>query len=603
MRGLILWLLVAVCAWAQNPRAVLISHVDAFDGTHILRDVNVIVSGGKISAVGKSVAPSQGAETVEGKGRTLLPGLIDSHTHTFGLESLREASVFGVTTELDMFTMIGPMMKLRKEMTEGKYPEAARFQTAGTLVTAPHGHGTEYGLSIPTITSPEEAQNFVDARIAEGSDYIKIIYDNGHTYGANIPTISKETLAAVIEAAHKRHKMAVVHIGSYEGARDAIAAGADGLMHLFVDRAPDSDFGQFVAAHRAFVVPTLSVLASICGRHPGEQLLSDPRLAPYIPMTVRGNFKASFPVRPNAHEDYDAATKTVLLLKAANVPILAGTDAPNPGTAHGVSLHGELKLLVDAGLTPEEALSAATSIPAARFSMPDRGRIAEGERADLVLVQGDPTKDILATRDIVDVWEGGVQVDRPAWKINIQNALDAEAKAKSAPAPQGAESGLISDFESGKMDAKFGAGWTQSTDSIAGGKSKVELSVVSDGANGSAHALKITGEIVKAFAYPWAGAMFTPGAAPMEPANLSHYSQITFWAKGEGQPARILVMAKSLGYMPAYQDFNPGPQWKQFTFAFASFNGIAGSDITAIIFSGGPDAGPFSFEIDDVRLQ
>ena len=79
----------------------------------------------------------------------------------------------------------------------------------------------------------------------------------------------------------------------------------------------------------------------------------------------------------------------------------AGTDAPNSGTAHGASLHGELQLLVEAGLTPTEALAAATSAPAAAFHLTDRGRIAPGLRADLVLVEGDPTADILQTRAIV----------------------------------------------------------------------------------------------------------------------------------------------------------------------------------------------------------
>ncbi len=596
-------MLLAASLFAQTPQSLFISKVDVFDGTKMLRGVNVAVENGKIAAVGKSISSPPGAEVIDGHGRTLLPGLIDSHTHIFGIDSLREAAIFGVTTELDMFTAIQQAMTIRKDMEAGKYPQAARFKTAGTLATAPHGHGTEYGLPIPTISGPGEAQSFVDARIAEGSDYIKIIYDNGHTYGANIPTISKETLAALVEAAHKRHKMAVVHIGSYQGARDAIAAGADGLMHLFVDQPPDPDFGQFVAAHHAFVVPTLSVLASICGRHPGAELLADPRLAPYIVAADRANLDASFPSHPNAHENYDAAVKALQLLKAAHVPILAGTDAPNPGTAHGVSLHGELKLLVNAGLTPLEALVAATSLPAARFSMPDRGHIAPGQRADLLLVEGDPTKDILHTRDIVDVWEGGVPVDRAAWKTNVQKALEAEAQAKNQPPPRGAESGLISDFEDGKMDAKFGAGWTPSTDSIAGGKSTTDVSIADGGANGSAHSLKISGDIVKAFAYPWAGAMFMPGAGPMQPANLAHFDKISFWAKGDGKPARIMVMAKSLGYMPAYKSFTPGPDWKEFTFPFSSFNGIGGSDTMAIIFSGGPQPGPFSFEIDDVRLQ
>ena len=92
-------------------------------------------------------------------------------------------------------------------------------------------------------------------------------------------------------------------------------------------------------------------------------------------------------------------------LKAANVLILAVTDAPNPGTMHGASIHRELELLVQAGLTPLEALASATSVPAAIFGLADRGRIAPALRADLLLVQGDPTADIQATTiAMVHLW-------------------------------------------------------------------------------------------------------------------------------------------------------------------------------------------------------
>ena len=96
----------------------------------------------------------------------------------------------------------------------------------------------------------------------------------------------------------------------------------------------------------------------------------------------------------------------------AKVPILAGTDAPVPGTTYGASLHGELALLVRSGLSPVQALAAATSVPAQVFGLKDRGRIRSGMRADLVLVEGDPTRDIRATRKIVAVWKRGIRVHR-----------------------------------------------------------------------------------------------------------------------------------------------------------------------------------------------
>ena len=108
----------------------------------------------------------------------------------------------------------------------------------------------------------------------------------------------------------------------------------------------------------------------------------------------------------------DAPPQAVRQLAAAGVPLLAGTDAPAPGLTYGASLHRELEHLVNAGLTPAAALAAATSASAKAFRLSDRGRVTPGMRADLLLVDGDPTKQIRDTRNIVAVWKRGVRVAR-----------------------------------------------------------------------------------------------------------------------------------------------------------------------------------------------
>jgi imidazolonepropionase-like amidohydrolase len=108
----------------------------------------------------------------------------------------------------------------------------------------------------------------------------------------------------------------------------------------------------------------------------------------------------------------DAAPQAIRQLFAAGVPLLAGTDSPAPGTTYGASLHRELEHLVSAGLTPAAALAAATSAAARAFRMSDRGRVKTGMRADLLLVDGDPSKEIRATRNIVAIWKRGVRVQR-----------------------------------------------------------------------------------------------------------------------------------------------------------------------------------------------
>ena len=99
-------------------------------------------------------------------------------------------------------------------------------------------------------------------------------------------------------------------------------------------------------------------------------------------------------------------------LVRAKAVVLAGTDSPAPGTAYGVALHGELELLVKDGMSPVQALASATSVPAKVFHLNDRGVIKPGTRADLLLVEGDPTKNILDTRKIVAVWKRGVQLGK-----------------------------------------------------------------------------------------------------------------------------------------------------------------------------------------------
>lgn len=585
-------------AHAQAAPATLFRGVRVFDGERMLGVRDVLVQGGRVSRVGTGIAAPAGAAVVDGRGKTLLPGLIDAHTHTWG-EATRQALVFGVTTELDMFSSPVVGDSARAAQAAGRANDRADLFSAGVLVTAPHGHGTEYGMTIPTITSPDSAQAFVDARIAEGSDYIKLVYDDGHTYGMSIPTLRVETMRAVIAAAHRRGKLAVVHIGDLAGARAAIDAGADGLAHLFVDRDPDPAFGRFAAQHHAFVVPTLTVLMSITGTGGGAPLADDARLQPYLSPTDAATLRQGFPRTPGAPAvSYAAAQASVRQLLAAGVPVLAGTDAGNPGTAHGAALHRELELLVQAGMTPAQALAAATSAPARAFHLAGRGRIAQGMRADLLLVDGDPAADITATRAIAGVWKGGVPLDRARYAASI-----AAARAQAAQAPARLPAGLVSGFDDGAPAVAYGAGWMVTDDARAGGHSTGEMKVTDGGAAGTAKSLAITGTISDAVPYAWAGAMLSPGAQPMAPADLSAAHAIHFWARGDGGTYRVLVFAQAKGFTPLQQTFTAGPEWAEHTLPFSAFGGIDGHDVMAVIFAGGPRPGAFSFQVDEVGFR
>jgi imidazolonepropionase-like amidohydrolase len=599
------YLIMSSICFVQNAPAsdsdFVVRNVRIFDGKVVLPNGDVWVEAGKIKALGKRLKAHDGIKEFDGTGKTLLPGFIDSHTHAWG-DALKKALIFGVTTELDMLTQINFAQQVKREQAAGKSLDVADLRSAGTPATVPSGHGTQYGFPIPTLSTPDDAPAWVRARILEGSDYIKVIYDDASAYGLHRPTLNKETMQAVIDAAHAQEKLAVAHIGGQQEAREAIEAGVDGLVHLFTDGPPTSDFAAFIAQHKAFVVPTLTVLEGVGGSPSGESLTIDARLTPFLSPADIANLKKTLPKFPaKLSEKY--AEQTVRDLVAAHVPVLAGTDAPNPGTLHGASIHRELELLVRSGMTPIEALAAATSVPAAVFHLEDRGAIVVGKRADLVLVKGDPTKDITVTRAIVAVWKLGVQADRDGYAAQIKQETLAYERAKQTAPPIGSEPGLISDFDDGKPSAKFGAGWSVSTDSIAGGKSTSEMKLIDGASCRGKHSLNVSGDIASGLPFAWGGVMFSPGAQTFAPANLSSKKELSFWAKGDGQSYRVLIFTESGGRIPAQQMFVASKDWKQHTFAVSDFNGTDGQDLTAILFVGGPVAGKFDFQIDDLWLK
>ncbi len=567
-----------------------ITNVRLFDGMKVTPHATVVIDGTRIAAAGAKVAVPAGATVVDGSGKTLLPGLIDSHTHVFP-GTLERALRFGVTTEMDMFTSLRTLGPLRAEQAKGPVTSRADIYSAGILATVAGGHGSEY-FPIPTFKSGDDPQAFIDARIAEGSDYIKLIVETGEAYGMKrLPTLSKSDLTLLIAAAHKRGKLAVVHISTLSAARDAVDAGADALVHIFADKPPDAAFGAFVAAHHAFVVPTLTVNESTTGVASGASLITDAHLAPYLNSDEKDNLKASFPFRMGAGAKMENAFEAVRQLKRAGVPILAGTDAPNPGTSHGASMHRELELLVKAGLTPAEALASATSVPAKQFKLDDRGRIAPGMRADLLLVDGDPTADILATRNIVTIWKNGAVLDRKP---------ESKTAAPAAAVVPAIGDGMISNFDSGETKPAFGLGWEISTDAIMGGTSTASMDVVDGGANGTPKAMHVHADTKPGSMYPWAGAMVMLGATAMQPMDVSSKGGLSFFAKGDTD-LRVMLFAASAGRIPRLTTVHAGAGWTEITLPWSAFN-VDGKDVQAFLICG-PEKGSVDFVVDEVRLK
>ncbi|QSB16955.1 amidohydrolase family protein [Natronosporangium hydrolyticum] len=396
----------------RRPEAdFLLRNVNVFDGERRLDAYSVRVEAGLITAVDRDVTAPAGVPRIDGGGGTLLPGLIDAHVHLEQTARL-DAPRFGVTTLLDMFTHD---LALLSGATRGRSRAAATtladVWSAGIGATAPGGW-PDTG-TIPTVGPQTDPAEFVARRIAEGSDYLKVfIEDGGALPGASYRALEPEQAYGLITAAHEAGVRAMVHVSATADAVTAADAAADALVHVpYADRFAERQLAVLQQAGTV-VVPTLSVIASISCGDPAPGLHADPRLLPALTVhqltTLTRQFSSCDPER------LAAAIDNVGALHRAGVPILAGTDAPNPGTAHGASMLGELRLLVSAGLTPAEALTAATATPARVFGLSDRGRIAPGHRADLVLVPGDPTTDIEAIFDLTTVWKNGREIDRSA---------------------------------------------------------------------------------------------------------------------------------------------------------------------------------------------
>ena len=410
---LVLAAFAAGSAFAQEP-ATVIRGATVFTGDDVLETATVTIRGRSIEVVtagdGLPVAAGDDATVIDGRGMTLLPGLIDAHTHSFG-PALDDALNFGVTTVLDMFTEPNQAAAWRLDQEAGPVTGRADLFSAGVAVTVENGHGTQFGVPIPTLDDPERTEAFIAARVEEGSDWIKVVYEHGETFGRPIPTLAASTLSRIVAAARAHDKLAVFHVSTAREALEVIAAGADGLVHVWHDR--DAAGEAVAAAVRAgiFIIPTLTITESILGMGGGAELAADPRVTPFLTPVQGGGLRSGFG-GSSAPDAMRRVLDRIGALHAAGVPLLAGSDAPNPGAAHGASVHRELELLVRAGLSPFEALRAATAAPADAFGLDDRGRIVPGMKADLVLVRGDATRDVAATRDLAGIWKDGVSVER-----------------------------------------------------------------------------------------------------------------------------------------------------------------------------------------------
>jgi len=412
MRRLILVLLALLVAAPAIAQPILLRPARVFDGVNPQphEGWSVLVDGDRIAAVGPNLAAPAGSRTVDLAGTTLMPGLIEGHSHLFlhpYNETLWDDQVLheplalrtaravvqaertldaGFTTERDLgtegagFADVG----LKQAIDQGIVPGPRLLVSTKAIVArgAYGPKGFEPGVSVPQgaqeVAGPDEIVRAVRDQVAGGADIVKFYADYHWGKGEpSRPTLSQAELNAGVAAAHDAGRLVAVHATTAEGMRRAILAGADTIEHGYNGTAE-----VFKLMHDRGVALCPTIAAS----------------------EAYARYFQHWDGREPAPESVQENRRSFQLAMKAGVPICMGGDV-------GVYTHGQNWLEMDAmqraGMPAADVLISATSRNAHIFRLTDRGEVKPGLLADLVAVDGDPTKDISAVRHVHFVMKGG----------------------------------------------------------------------------------------------------------------------------------------------------------------------------------------------------
>lgn len=430
----------------ESPPSILFTQVRIFDGENPVLSVpmDVLVGGSKsggyhITSImdgGTGKVVSTETLVIAGNGMTLMPGLIDTHTHLSGdisppwahqkpnLPKQLEAYVScGITTVYELGGLSSKTKKLAKK-TESRKELGPQIFCTHLPITAPGGHPipiTEViaqwplnklaGKLIPQVDTPEEAREVVKKYAKKNVPYVKAICDQAPP---GSPEMKEDVLRAIAEEAHAHGMKLFVHIGSADNAITAVRAGADVLAHcVYRDQLTEAQAKE-IAASGAVMIATqagFENVAHMCGGEYHADAMEQATIPASILAGVEGDTARAFCAMPvlgafasnvQAHQaDWQV---NMTLLRAAGVHMLTGTDSAIPGCYPGGTFHREIDVLSAMGFSNFEILTGATSRAAKLFlEKPGFGVVLEGNRADLLLIDGNPLEDITAVHRIQKV--------------------------------------------------------------------------------------------------------------------------------------------------------------------------------------------------------
>ena len=427
---------LAACVGAAPVAAetTLLSGFTLIDGTGAPArpGMAMLIDNGRIRWLGRAAAAPKapGAAKVNLAGKTVMPGLIDLHVHigtvrdldqqaanftTANVEKdLRTYAAYGVTTVQSMGTDGDAILAIRDAERAGR-PTMARVYTAGQGLVFKGGYGGVPGINHP-VTTAEEARREVDAQVAKHVDFIKLWLDDElHT----MPKMPPELTKAIIDEGHARGLRVLAHVFYLDDAKRLVDQGIDGFVHSVRDQPIDAQLIAAMKTHGTWqVAPTLSREEAVHAFGAPSPITKDPFFRQSLSPASLAKLESperekTVASNPNWSKlpAFDRMAKVNFLKEVkAGIPYGFGTDAGPPGRVPGYSEHWELAGMVEAGLTPAQAIAAATSHSAKWLRNPDIGTLAPGKWADLVVLDADPTKDIRNTRRIAAVYVAGNKV-------------------------------------------------------------------------------------------------------------------------------------------------------------------------------------------------